>query len=189
MPDVPVHLFDYVERLKRELSTFFFCIEDMQKLVELSASRQQIAEDVAYAMIVERFIDTSAGAQLDQWGKVVGEARLGLVDGEYRQFIKARIRSNLSNGTIREMTLILKLLTNAINVRYSPLYPAGMQFDYVSGVLTSSASKDRIKRQMIEVAGAGIAVHYITEATEGYFGWDGDDEALGFGQGSFAGVI
>lgn len=190
MSDLPPYIFDHVDRrLARLISRLRK--PNIEILVRMYGEALEELEDSAYNLIVERFITTSVGAQLDVWGIIVGERRNGLTDGDYRAFIEARILSNLSNGEINRLTQILSVIGRSIGpVIYHPLYPAGMWFSYPTSSPASSTTAERIVTQMTEVAPAGVEVAYIVETTETPFAFAGpDDEGRGFGVGEFGGLL
>lgn len=71
----------------------------------------QDLEDAFYQLITDRTIETAVGAQLDGIGSIVGEAREGREDEDYRLAIRVRILLNLTNGTIEQVIEILSLAT------------------------------------------------------------------------------
>lgn len=186
---LPDHKFDFVDEMVGDL-TSYLQKPKLRALVRVVAHEVQASEDLAWACIAERLVTTARGRQLDQWGKVLRERRDGLPDEEYRSFLQARILSNLSNGEPDRMSQILAILTKATSIFYQPLFPAGMAFDYaVPEDIPSRASLDRIMVQLQDVAGAGIAVYYITKAVAGSFGFAEDPDALGFDDGKLAEVV
>lgn len=189
MADLPEYKFDYVEDLEGLIVSMFRRDPVFVALVKVLAQEAQGAENVVWACIAERRVATAVGAQLDQYALLVGEPRGGLTDGDLRRFIQARILSNLSNGEAWRLTKVLRVLTESARVLYLPVYPAGMAFNFQPDALVSSLSRVRIKRQMEAIAGAGIAVYYITEAPVGAFGFLDDDDAQGFDEGGLAEVI
>lgn len=189
MADLPPYIFDHVEQALAEIVTYLDQ-PNFRAFIKTAAIEVQELEDTLWACIVERFLSRAVGAQLDQYGEVVGEPRNGLLDGEYREFLQARIWTNLSHGTPDEMTAILAVIARAVSeVHYYPLYPAACAFDYTSLFASSQAARDRINAQMIEAAPAGVLIDYIVEARPDYFGFADDPDALPFTEGWFAEVI
>jgi len=182
----PTYIFDHVDRRVARLVSRLRK-PNLEAIVRMFGEEAQEVEDSLHSLIVERFLANSVGIQLDVWGLIVGERREGLHDVEYRAMIGARILSNISEGTINQMTAILEIVGRAMpGVTYYPLYPAGMAFAYVTDTPASPDRAARIVSQMTEVAPAGVEVAYIVAATEGYFGFDDDPEAFGFEEGEFA---
>ena len=186
---MPPYIFDHVEKALAEIVTLLDQ-PNFRAFIKTAATEVQELETVIHDCIVERMLDHAVGAQLDQYGEVVGEPRNGLLDGEYRSFIQARIWTNLSHGTPDEMTAILAVIGRAVSaVTYHPLYPAACAFDYATQVANSDDARDRIVVQMTEAAPAGVLVDYIVEAQADYFGFADDPEALPFTEGWFSEVI
>jgi len=183
MSDIPTYIHDQVDRLLALLVTKLKKPR-IESLLRMYGQELQELEDSAYAMIVERYLDVAVGAQLDQYGVLVGEDRDGLTDDEYRSFIEARILSNLSRGEINRMTQILSIIGRAVGaVRYFPLYPAGMWFDFETEATLSDTALTKIVEQMTEVAPAGVEVQAIVQGPTGMFRFD--TEGLGLDQGKF----
>ena len=55
---------------------------------------------------------TAQGAQLDALGKLVGQARAGLDDATYAQYISARVATDRSNGLVSDLITIISLILN-----------------------------------------------------------------------------
>lgn len=81
-------------------------------------------ETDADALVAQRWIDTAVGAQLDGCGAIVGEARRGRNDDEYRSAIRFRVFVNVSKGTPTDMIRGLKFLTEPTDCQYIESYPA-----------------------------------------------------------------
>lgn len=69
----------------------------------------QEVEDAYWALFNAVLLDTATGIWLEYLGAIVGEAREGAVDNDYRVFIRARILANKSSGTIDEVLTIIAL--------------------------------------------------------------------------------
>jgi hypothetical protein len=189
MPELPPYIFDHVDQALAEIVTLLDQ-PNFRAFIKTSALEVQELETAIHDCIVERMLDRAVGVQLDQYGNVVGEPRNGLLDGEYRSFIRARISTNLSHGTPDEMTAILAVIGRAVSaVTYHPLFPAACAFDYATQVSNSADARERIVTQMTKAAPAGVLVDYIVEAQSEYFGFFDDPEALAFTEGWFAEVI
>lgn len=70
----------------------------------------QDLHDVAYRMLVSRWIDTALGAQLDRLGWIVSMPRAGWADETYRRILKAQILTLRSDGTEPHFLQILTAL-------------------------------------------------------------------------------
>ena len=97
----------------------------LRALVQALALGVQTQEDEAFGLLVSTTLPASTGASLDQWGALVGEARGGLVDAEYRVMISARILANNFRGGTDQIQTIWKLVTAPqISIRFTLHPPA-----------------------------------------------------------------
>ena len=58
-----------------------------------------------------RGLPTATGGQLDVIGEILTQPRAGLSDGDYRDFLSARILLNQSSGTVDQILTIFALVT------------------------------------------------------------------------------
>lgn len=87
--------------------------------VALTAALVQPTQDVENALfqlLTDRGVDDAEGDQLDAIGVLVGEARAGRSDDDYRRFIRARIATNRSNGTAEQIINIARLVLGDLDV-------------------------------------------------------------------------
>jgi len=92
----------------------------------------QVVEDLAFEVNTAFDKDTAIGVQLDTIGKIVGESRGGKADEAYRDAINGQIDANTANGTIDNITDIVKRSLpdsvdyfSAVNLMPDPYNPAG----------------------------------------------------------------
>lgn len=78
----------------------------------------QDVENALQQLLTERTIDTAVGVQLDVLGRVVGQARGGLPDDDYRRYLRARIATNRSNGVTEDLITIMSLVVNDSTATY-----------------------------------------------------------------------
>lgn len=173
--------------LERLVSTYERA-ENLQAYVSIVMGQFQELEETFIGLAFERTIETAEGVFLDVYGRIVGEKRNGLLDSAYRRFLQARILTNTTDGSLNALLRIVRLITNAFTVKFTPEYPAAYSLQY--GVTTSlpSARRKRVKRQILQATPCGVGTT-IVEHTGEPFGFAGDPEALGFGEGEFATVI
>jgi len=78
----------------------------------LSAYLEQVQslDDLAIEVMTQVWPLTAIGAQIDVLGKIVGRARGGMLDDEYRLWVLAKIFINRSNGRIEEFYDVLDIL-------------------------------------------------------------------------------
>lgn len=71
----------------------------------------QGAEDALWT-VAALSLDDTTGAQLDQVGALVGEARAALDDEPYRSVLRARVLANRSGGTFGEVAAVLAVFAD-----------------------------------------------------------------------------
>ena len=90
--------------------------KDKPKLRDLLTVLVEPVQDVENAftqILLERTVDTALGAQLDVVGAIVGQPRAGVSDDElYRRYIRARIATNKSRGTVNDLLKVARLVVN-----------------------------------------------------------------------------
>ena len=92
-------------------------------LIGAIAAGYQRVEDALWSLLVDRTLDSAAGAQLDVLGRIVGQPRNGMDDATYLIWLKVRIRVNRSSGTATDIHDVFALL-GANAQQFRPEYPA-----------------------------------------------------------------
>lgn len=87
------------------------------RLLKAWVSTLQGIENTLQDMLSQKNVDNAVGAQLDLLGKVVGQARGGRTDADYRRFIRAKVKVNKSNGIYDDILQVSVLVLN--NVAYT----------------------------------------------------------------------
>jgi len=124
-------------------------------------------EDSTLDLRADRLIAASVGAQLDAWGRVVGEQRSGLSDDDYRRFIIARTIANRSDGEpdslLRVFALIAGPATAGEPVRYdmTGFGPAAYSLVIVRNAPMTSALAARVVAEMQSINPAGVGQSLI----------------------------
>lgn len=84
----------------------------LETLLAILLRPVQRLENAMIEMLTLRSVDAAVGVQLDVLGKLVGQGRGGLVDDDYRRYIRARIATNRSTGKREELIRIARLIVN-----------------------------------------------------------------------------
>jgi hypothetical protein len=85
----------------------------------------QDLEDAFYSLLLGRWLDNADTDALDQLGAIVGEARQGRYNEDYRLAIRARILINLCEGSPEQIIQIFVMLAeSAIDLR--EYFPAAL---------------------------------------------------------------
>jgi len=135
--------------------------------------RVQDAEDALWELFTLRFLDTAEGAQLDVWGRVVGEPRNGTTDAQYRLRIALRVLVNRSRGTWPELLVIAQrgALQDTITARQTPSGPATaiLQFD---SSIPAPSTLDLVWGWLYAAKAAGVRLVVLAAPTADGLRWD-----------------
>lgn len=107
----------------------------MASLLRVFTPLVQQVEDMFSAMQLAMRLENAEGVQLDLLGALVGQPREAAGDSEYRLRIAARIKTNVSTGTVEDIYSVFKiLLPSPIVLALSPRYPAGFVLNVIGAV-------------------------------------------------------
>lgn len=141
----------------------------IEAFIQALADRVQDLEDTLYDIFFESAIANATGTQLDDIGDIVGQQRQGMLDAEYRTFVRARIKANRSSGRIEELIEILRLILDgqtvppATAIRARDAYPAGVALE-ADGVTSNTLI---IWRDFLNGAkSAGVRCHFVSNSEE-----------------------
>ncbi len=83
----------------------------IRDLLTMLVEPVQDVENAFQQILLERTVDRAIGAQLDVVGEIVGQPRSGVTDDElYRRYIRARIATNKSRGTVNDLLKVARLV-------------------------------------------------------------------------------
>lgn len=92
------HVTDHVARAQARLLGSLRSLESYRSMVEIETTGIQGIEDAFWQMVGDS-IDVATGAQLDVWGRIVGQDRDGRTDEVFRAWIRVRFTVLRSGGT------------------------------------------------------------------------------------------
>lgn len=129
-------------------------------LMAAIANVVQLAEDAFWDLANAVLLDSATGVWLEYLGSIVGEAREGWGDTDYRRFIRARILANRSSGTINEVLTVVALCYDAdittVFITSAEFYPASMLLLISTVVTTTAAWRARTCRIASYTRAAGV---------------------------------
>lgn len=139
-------------------------------LTVLSLEIQEL-EDTFRDILTKRILDDAVGDQLDQIGAIVGAARLGRSDTDYRATVRLQIRINRSQGKSEDMIQVLALMTAGSpgeTFTYEEIFPASFKVEQTS---TMTSGRREIRDAIFKTKSAGVfgAYVYHTDPTLGIF--------------------
>ena len=160
----------------------------LRAVVQTLGDRAQHVEDCLIDMLLERLpTNTStAGAQLDTWGDLVGQARLGgdypagEADSVYRQKLLAAARANRSKGRGEDITEVLGLLigTNLDVAFVKTTPPAAFSLLLIVNVALSAAEQAAVEEFVLRAKAAGVGYN-IAWSDVACFGFAADTAGTG----------
>lgn len=147
----------------------------------------QELEGMWFDLLQNRWIVTAIGAQLDGVGSIVGEARGGRSDDDYRTAIIARVGINVGSGTPEEIITYVTTVTDNGDVVLTEFFPASLTVRAVTALTTAEATI--IGNLLKEIKSAGVKIDFIYGVSPESELKKFDTAGQGFDQGKFAGVI
>lgn len=182
---IPVKLTDHVARGLAKLTDQFRGRPVIEAILSSYLHQIQLLEDATWKVIECRILSAdTVGDQLDQIGKLVGEAREGRSDADYFPAIALRIKINRSDGRAEDILQVaaLKILDVAA-FEYSEGYPAGWMISTFG--ITTSLAKALLKMlgQAKSLATMGHLHFSVTPDINDDFIWDSTDASVTAGSG------
>lgn len=102
---------DHARRAILSLNPVFWGKPRIASFVWALATEVQELEDATFTVIERRTVDAAGDAQLEVLGRLVRQPNTGGFETElYRALIKARIRTNRSHGSLRDILETLRLI-------------------------------------------------------------------------------
>lgn len=82
----------------------------------------QELENVFWEILLSRFVTHAYGVSLERIGKIVGQAKEGMIEAQFRIWVMARIRINRSNGRPDDVIEVLQIVGED-DFRFLEYYP------------------------------------------------------------------
>ena len=120
----------------------------------------QDLEDSSFQMLLNRWLDSAEGVQLDGIGDIVGEARLGRNDADYLLAIKVRIQFNFSNATPEDIYTAL-VNFNDRRYEYIPAYPAAFTIRLLDALSPSDPTPDEYNAFLNTINAGGVKAWFL----------------------------
>lgn len=155
-------------------------------LVRGIAAGVQVVEDLHHDLLLSSRLETATGWLLDVWGEIVGERRGAIAEHTvYRRFVMARAQVNVCKGNADAILSIWILVMEPRSTYYRIAPPAGFILYAVRSTLLDADLGRRVRRLMRDAKPAGVGMALV-QSVPGYFGFDGDPDALGFDDGQLS---
>lgn len=156
------HVASALARLRSQFRDKPLIVEFMSALV----SEVQPVEDALGQLRDERSIDTATGVTLTMLGTIVGEARDGRGDDEYRRLVRARISINRSVGTADDLAAVARAIIDDADARIATRnYGLGGATLTIHDVIVTSDVAALAAAGIREAAAAGVDLDLISSAS------------------------
>jgi len=180
---MPPPILDHVDQMLDDLLSQFGDSLRLRALLELVGDEVQQLENVLNELHDERLLATAEGAQLDQYGKLAGVTRGGLVDDDYRVVVQVWLAALRSHGLARVITwCAAQLVGEAVQYRQRGRAHYSLEYETASPI---SAARVRLFGRVLDVATPAGVSYEVTEGDEGT-AFRFDTAGRGFDEGTFA---
>jgi hypothetical protein len=176
---------NHADEIVENLANQFHGKPRLAALLTVFAGQVQELEQALYDLLIYRQLEFAEGAQVDGFGSIVGEAREGRTDIDYKAAIRARINLNLCNGTAEDIINLIRGIVGDVRVKVTDYYPAGFIADIVDPI--DPLLVDPIRAASFVQSGKPAGVRAIaTFSVPGAFKFD---SGPGFDLGKYGGAI
>jgi len=153
---------------------------NIEGVIKSFSTQIQELENVLFQVLDDTWVSTSTGQQLDNLGVLLNQSRGSLDDDDYRALLLITISKYNSETTIEDIISIFNVLTNSDSISLGEIFPAEISLNSLNpDPLVTDASF--ITNAILQAKAAGIKISSISYSLTGYFGFDGDTNACGFG--------
>ncbi len=160
---------DHVTEALAHLITQFKGKPKIASFLTSFVNQIQDFEDAAFGVLLDRWIDSAIGLQLDGVGAIVGEEREGRTDEPYRVAIKSRIQINFSSGTPEDVLLAVANFWSG-TYEMTELFPATFVVRLVEQWIDGVApAPEDFTAMLNQVNAAGVKAYFQHSA------WSDDD--------------
>lgn len=160
-------------------------MSNVQELVRILVAPADRLEAAMHQVLLAFDLETSEGLQLDLLGKLVGQSRFGMVDEDFRRFIRARIKANKSSGTINEILEVIGLVLDdaGATLTFKDEWPAAFSLEITDTVISLALAEILVAFLRVTKAGGvrGLLLPAM-DADANLFRWD---VGPGWDQGHF----
>jgi len=125
-------------------------------LLKAIGDEVQLLEDETFDHYLSENINLAGGVMLDRWGLIVGEARYGLDDSDYRRILEARLLALKAAGRREVIVRVVGLLFEEEKITYSN-YHTHFRVNVDLGLVPSPAYERRVLRLVTFMAVVGIS--------------------------------
>lgn len=159
---------------------------NLAAFTRILSKHTQAIETMLWGLVTERRVSSAVGKQLDILGAIVGQARGALSDSDYREYIKVRLKTNDSSGTLPELIDIVGVLADpTADIQGQEFFPAAMTVT-IAGVVVDPSIASIILGfvRLAKAGGVNVQLVWANQSPSTTFAFDGAT-GDGFGAGYF----
>lgn len=165
---------NHAEIALRRMPTALQAQPRLSRIIQGLVAGIQELEDVSFTVLDGMTLQAAKGVHLRRWADLVGQGYDGLTDQQLRRFIKARLRvlrlyRHGKNNPIDGLIDVARIATEANEVRYFGLYPAGLNISIFRSAWMADEEVNATVRLLADAIPAGVE-WCLTEALPGYAG-------------------
>lgn len=136
----------------------FFKDSNLIDILESGDTQSEELEQVFFDLLLNMWIDTASGEQLDVLGVHIGVDRLGRIDSEYRAVLVSQININISSGEPESLIDAVRTLFNTSDVLYKPEYPAKVIMFTHATLPVTPTQLENILRTLLGLTPVGVGL-------------------------------
>lgn len=152
------------DHAQRAVDSLMSALRSKARVAALASAlgvRAQLVEDALWAVLTLS-IDSAEGAQLDQFGAIVGQPRSALDDADYRPVLRAAIRARRSCGTGPDVIAVCKLALGTV-----PFVFTASGATVCVELMDTPPFNPQVLADLVEIAvGAGIGYCVVAPADD-----------------------
>lgn len=180
---------DHVARGLARLPMQFKGKPNFESFLTVLLTPIQRVEDALWQLLTERGIDTATAAQLNTLGKIVGQPRGGMVDADYRRYVRAKIAANKSTGKPEDLIAVALAVLGpdpAAEIEIQPSGTATLIVELLGAIDAATAEAMNTLLQQSVAAGVRLVLVFSLSAPADTFTFG---TGPGFGVGHLAGSL
>lgn len=151
---------DHTSEALARLTSQYDNATNLKALLQVDAERAQVLEEAIYGQLTKHWIADAEGLQLDKLGDILGEARQGRNDTDYRAALIVKAIFNTSSGTPNQIIEFLQIATGTTDIYLVETPPAGL-IAYIDEDIT-----DAQIAQLLTFLPAGVGPIIINETPD-----------------------
>lgn len=157
---------DHAGEAVARIPSRWYGLPNFEALVRAFVAPIQTLEDALWELLTLRTIDTGSGITLDAIGEIIGEPRTTQTDDEYRPYLRARIATNCSDGTVEALIRVCRVLLNdpAVQVRVRTYPPASIVIRLRGAV--PAATADALIGFLRSAKAAGVSLMLVSSTVD-----------------------